>query len=163
MANQKENNHAFIDTQNLICGIERLGWLVDFEKLRRYLADKYRVTKAFLFIGYLDSFKNTYTFLEQIGYTLCFKPVSDNLHGSIKANVDADLVLRAVLEIENYTKAIIISSDGDFYSLVEYLKKEDKLKIVLCPDSERCSVLLRQYAQGSIEGLENERVLIGRS
>lgn len=162
MAIQKENNYAFIDTQNLICGIERLGWLVDFEKLRRYLADKYRVTKAYLFIGYLNSFKNTYTFLEQIGYALCFKPVSDNSHGSIKANVDADLVLRAVLEIENYTKAIIVSSDGDFYSLVEHLKREDKLKIVLCPDSERCSVLLKQYAQGSIEGLENERVLIGR-
>lgn len=114
MAIQKENNYAFIDTQNLICGIERFGWLVDFEKLRRYLFDKYRVTKAFLFIGYIDSFKNTYAFLEKAGYVLCFKPVSDSAMGPIKANVDADLVLKAVLEIDNYTGAVIVSGDGVF-------------------------------------------------
>lgn len=162
MVVQKENNYAFIDTQNLICGVERLGWLVDFEKLHRYLTDKYRVTKAFLFIGYLESFKNTYVFLEKIGYILCFKPVSDSVDGSIKANIDADLVLRAVLEINNYTGAVIVSGDGDFYSLVAHLKRVSKLRTVLCPDTGKCSYLLRIYAQGYLEGLEGKEKQIGR-
>lgn len=136
--------------------------MVDFEKLHRYLSDKYRVTKAFLFVGYLDNFKDTYAFLQKIGYTLCFKPVSGGDGGGLKANIDADLVLKAVLEKDNYTKAVIISGDGDFYSLVEHLRKESKLKMILCPDSKRCSILLRRSAGGLLEGLERESREIGR-
>ncbi len=161
MAIQKETNYAFIDTQNLICGVERLGWLVDFEKLHRYLTDKYRVTKAFLFVGYLESFKNTYVFLEKIGYILCFKAVSGDVNGSIKANIDADLVLKAALEIDNYTGAVIVSGDGDFCSLVEHLKSVGKLKTVLCPEAARCSALLKISARGLIEGLEDKQAQVG--
>lgn len=162
MPPKRENNYAFIDTQNLICGVERLGWLVDFEKLRRYLSDKYRVTKAFLFIGYLDSFKNTYLLLQNVGYVLCFKPVSSGDSGGLKANIDADLVLKAILEKVNYDKAVIVSGDGDFYSLVEHLRSINKFKIVLCPDSKSCSNLLRSSAQGNVDGLEEKYGQVGR-
>jgi uncharacterized LabA/DUF88 family protein len=159
---QREDNYAFIDTQNLISAIERLGWSVDFEKLFKHLSYKYRATKIFAFIGYVEKFARSYKFLESIGYHVCFKPVVADEFGRLKANIDADLVLKVLLEKENYTKAIIVSGDGDFYSLVEYLKKEDKLKIVLCPDSERCSYLLRASAQGDLEGLNEKRNQIGR-
>lgn len=162
MAVQKENNYAFIDTQNLICGIERLGWLVDFEKLRRYLADKYRVTKAFLFIGYVEKFSNSYAFLEKIGYSLCFKPVVIDDAGKPKANIDADLVIRAILEKGNYTKAVIVSGDGDFYSLVEHLSREGKLEIVICPSMQICSSLLKRSAPGRITDLSGVKAQISQ-
>ena len=44
--------HAFIDAQNVVQATRRLGWDFDLVKLRKYLADKYKVTKAFYFIGY---------------------------------------------------------------------------------------------------------------
>lgn len=49
---QKDNNYAFIDGNNLHLGIRDAGWAVDYRKLRIYLADKYSVTKAFLFLGF---------------------------------------------------------------------------------------------------------------
>jgi len=47
----KSNNYAFIDSQNLNLAIREQGWLLDFKRFRVYLAEKYAVNKAFLFIG----------------------------------------------------------------------------------------------------------------
>ena len=42
----------------------------------------------------------------------------------MKGNVDAELVLHsAAIEYDNYDKAIVITSDGDFRCLFEYLKE----------------------------------------
>jgi uncharacterized LabA/DUF88 family protein len=38
--------------------------------------------------------------------------------GRVKGNVDAELVLHTMIEYDNYSKAIIISGDGDFFCLV---------------------------------------------
>ena len=38
----------------------------------------------------------------------------------------------------------IVSSDGDFYSLVKYLYEKRKLKVMLSPDKKHCSGLLKQ-------------------
>lgn len=44
-------NAAFIDAANLYQAIKDLGWALDYRKFRRYLAEKYQVGKAYLFIG----------------------------------------------------------------------------------------------------------------
>jgi len=49
----KENNYAFIDSQNLHLAIKNLGWKLDSKKFRVYLKDKYFVNNAYLFIGYI--------------------------------------------------------------------------------------------------------------
>ncbi len=61
-----------------------------------------------------------------------------------------NLVLRVILELNDFDKAIIVSSDGDFYSLVQYLYENNKLKVVLSPDIENCSNLLKQTAKEKI-------------
>ncbi|MDD4894999.1 MAG: hypothetical protein PHW54_06800 [Candidatus Omnitrophica bacterium] len=43
------NNYAFIDSQNLNLSIRDQGWALDFKRFRKYLEDKYGVTKAFIF------------------------------------------------------------------------------------------------------------------
>jgi hypothetical protein len=47
------NNYAFIDSQNLNLSIREQGWVLDFARFRVYLTDKYCITKAFIFIGYV--------------------------------------------------------------------------------------------------------------
>ena len=86
-----------------------------------------------------------------------FKPTIPDANGKIKGNIDADLVLRAALELNDYAKAVIISSDGDFYSLVQYLYESNKLEIVLSPDREHCSNLLKQTAKEKIRFMDNFR------
>lgn len=138
--------YAFIDSQNLNLGISSQGWRLDFLRFRIYLKDKYKVEKAFLFIGYLPSKKNLYKYLKDCGYVLIFKPTRINGKNKIvKGNVDAELVLwSANIEYKNYEKAIIVSGDGDFYCLINLLDKKNKLLQVLVPN-KKYSGLLRKF------------------
>ncbi len=147
---KKENNYAFIDSQNLNLGIQKLGWKLDYFKFRIYLKEKYNVSKAYIFIGYMPLNQKLYEKLKETGFILCFKPTIPNSDGKFKGNVDADMVLQTIIELNNYNKTIIISSDGDFYSLVKYLYENNKLEIVLSPDIGECSSLLKQNAKEKI-------------
>lgn len=138
------NNYAFIDSQNLNLAIRDLNWTLDFTKFRIYLKDKYHVTKAFLFIGYIPSNQNLYTKLQNDGYTLVFKNTLTLPSGKPKGNVDAELVLQTIIEIENYDKAVIVSGDGDFYCLVDYLIRKNKLEKLLIPDRASYSTLFKK-------------------
>jgi len=68
------------------------------------------------------------------------------IKGRIKGNVDADLVLQAMIDYPNYNKAVIVSGDGDFYCLVNYLRNKGKLLKLMVPDNSRFSSLLRKFA-----------------
>ena len=154
---KKENNFAFIDSQNLNLGIQELGWSLDFRKFRIYLREKHRAGKAYLFIGYLSEQQNLYRSLQEYGYVLIFKPILKNSDGEVKGNVDADLVLQAMRDYKNeeFDQAIIVTSDGDFYCLIEYFYKRNKLKFVISPNKDKCSLLLRKKAKEKIIFLDN--------
>ena len=121
------NNYAFIDSQNLNLSIREQGWALDFARFRVYLADKYRIKKAFIFIGYVPHNQTLYANLQKDGYNLVFKPTLTLPNGEVKGNVDAELVLHTMIEYGSYDKALIVTGDGDFYCLVEYLKTNNKL------------------------------------
>lgn len=141
----KENNYAFIDSQNLNLSIINQGWKLDFKKFRVYLKDKYSVANAFLFIGYVNTNQDLYTSLQKYGYILVFKPSLVLPSGKVKSNVDAELVLHSMIEYNNYDKAVIVSGDGDFYCIIEYLEKNNKLCKLIVPDRYKYSSLLRKY------------------
>ena len=89
-----------------------------------------------------------YTELQKAGYICIFKPTLEIKEGNaikIKGNVDAELVLHAMIEYLNYEKAIIVSGDGDFYCLIEYLIKQNKLRKIIVPNM-RFSSLLRKFS-----------------
>ena len=148
-------NYAFIDSQNINLGIQELGWKLDWKEFRRHLTEKYAVATAYLFIGHIAQNQNLYRMLQEAGFVLIFKPVFTPRDGSKpKGNVDADLVLQAMIQYDNYEKAVIVTSDGDFYCLVEYLKSKGKLERVLCASRKKSSVLLRRAAGDKIAFLE---------
>lgn len=138
------NNYAFIDGQNLNLSIRELGWVLDFARFRIYLQDKYDVSKAFLFIGYVPENQGLYTALQKDGFILIFKPTLSLPGGGYKGNVDAELVLHAMIEYRNYEKALIVTGDGDFFCLVDYLIKNDKLLKLLVPNFYKYSSFYRK-------------------
>lgn len=138
------NNYAFIDSQNLNLSIREQGWILDFHKFRLYLSRKYGINKAFIFIGYVWGNQALYTNLQKDGYILVFKPTLKLPDGRAKGNVDAELVLHTMIEYPNYDKALIVTGDGDFYCLVEYLLKTDKLLKLMIPNKEKYSSLFRK-------------------
>lgn len=147
-------NSAFIDSQNVNLGVQSLGWKLDWKRFRVYLKEKYGVGKAFLFIGFLPQNQQLYTSLQQAGFILVFKPVLAAKSADAKGNVDADLVLKVMTEYNDYDKAVIITSDGDFYSLVEYLYQKNKLETVLSTSTGKCSALLKKTAKERIQFLD---------
>lgn len=152
---RKEKNFAFIDGQNLNLGIQKLGWKLDYVRFRKYLTEKYSVATAYYFIGYVSGNQSLYSELQKAGYVLVFKPTIPDGEGNIKGNIDADLVLQAMVDLSNYDQAIIVSSDGDFYSLVKYLYQNDKLRFVMSPYIETCSTLLKRSAKEKIIFMDN--------
>ena len=128
--------------------VRSLGWNLDFKRFRVYLKDKYKITKAFIFIGYVSGNESLYTSLQEAGYICIFKPtleIKENGTMKIKGNVDAELVLHAMIDYVNYDKAVIVSGDGDFHCLIEYLEKKGKLSKILIPDQKRYSSLLKKF------------------
>jgi len=146
-------NFAFIDSQNLNLGVQRAGWKLDWKKFRQYLKDKYNVDRAYMFIGYVPENEDLYKQMQDAGYTVVLKPtvdmymtedeLKDEKHVT-KGNADAELVLYAMKEISSYDKAIIVSGDGDFYCLVEYLSQKNKLLHLLAPN-HHYSTLYRPF------------------
>ncbi len=139
-----QNNYAFIDSQNLNLSIRSQGWILNFRKFRQYLSRKYDVTKAFLFIGYIYENQDLYIGLQKDGFILVFKPTLTLPSGKVKGNVDAELVLHTMIEYENYDKALVVTGDGDFYCLVDYLRKNNKLLKLMVPNKNSYSSLFRK-------------------
>lgn len=146
--------YAFIDSQNLNLGVRSQGWKIDYKKFRLYLKNKYGVDQAFMFIGMIPNNQKLYTRLQAAGFILVFKPTIryfENGKETYKGNVDAELVLHAsAIEYPNYDKAIIVSGDGDFSCLMQYLNDTDKLLHILTP-SDKYSRLLKPYSQYIVE------------
>lgn len=141
----KQRNAAFIDGANLHKGISGLGWKLDYKRFRIWLREKHGVQQAFLFIGLIPKYKDLYTSLQAAGYILVFKETTYDGSGKPKGNCDADLVVHAMrLAFENgYERAIIVSSDGDYASLISFLSEQSKLHCLLSP-GKKCSILLRR-------------------
>jgi len=140
------NNYTFIDAQNLHLAIKGQNWEIDYKSFRRYLHDKYGVSKAFLFIGYMKQYDMLYKEWEENGYHLIFKPIKKLPNGSIIGNVDPEIVLHTVIKMPEYDKAIVVSGDGDFHCLIEYLIQVDKLQKLLIPNRYRYSYLLSKFS-----------------
>jgi hypothetical protein len=134
---------------------------LDFGRFRKYLSDKYDVAKAFLFIGYVPTHQARYTTLQQQGYILIFKPALIFKDGRIKGNVDAELVLHAMIEWAHYDQAVIVSGDGDFHCLIKHLRQKNKLKKLIIPHQNNFSSLLREFVPADAVFMNNLRGKLG--
>mgnify|MGYP001615633595 CR=1 FL=1 len=96
---QKQNNSAFIDSQNLYLAIKDLDWKLDYKKFRTYLKDKYHIDKAYMFLGYLAENQELYRFLQEAEFILIFRPILEKVNKPIKGNCDVDLALHLLINI----------------------------------------------------------------
>jgi len=144
---QNLKNYAYIDGANLHKALSELGWNLDYKRFRVWLAEKYSIGKAYLFLGLIPRYKDLYLYLQECGFTLIFKEVIYDGSGRAKGNCDADLVLQAVSDAyeQKFNQAVIISSDGDYTGLVKFLLSRNQLLAILSPSNyQRCSVLLKR-------------------
>lgn len=162
-AQNREVVYAFIDSQNLNRGVKNdirtkdgkhfryKGWNLDFGKFYQYLKETLHVQKAFVFIGFIAENQELYDSLTKMGYELVYKPILEitNKETSdikIKGNIDAEMVLHAMIHYPEYDKAIVVSGDGDFLCLEEYLEQHGKLGKIIISNKWNYSSLLEKYS-----------------
>jgi hypothetical protein len=71
----------------------------------------------------------------------------------VKGNIDAELILQAMIDYDRYDQALIVSGDGDFTCLLRYLDQNNKLLGILAPYEKGLSSLIQKLAGDKIEYL----------
>lgn len=145
-----QDNYAFIDGQNFFKSVQELENELEslevelaLSEFRTHLSEKHGVGLAYYFIGYVQRNQSIYNRLKRQGYTPQFKEVATH-EDVIKGNVDVNLTLQAMIDYNDYSKAVIITSDGDYACLAEYLHDKGKLECLIASSRGGCSHLLRK-------------------
>lgn len=144
-------NYCFVDGQNLHLWTTTDGWILDPFKLRVYLKDKYHVSKAYYFLGYVKDENNAlYTRLQEAGFIVVFKKQMVDMTSNKKWNIDSDMIFyvmeKLIEEGETFDKVVLISGDGDFKILLEYLIKKNRLEKILFPNKKFTSSLYKDVS-----------------
>ena len=146
----KLQNIAFIDAQNLNYSTvdSKPSWKVGLKRFRTYLKEKYNVDEAFYFLGCIDDrYSEMYDNIQRSGFILVFREHSSKLLSMKKGNVDTDIVfsiMKKLYKREKFEKVILVSGDGDYFKMVQFLIEEDKLCKILMPVKNSSSSLYRQ-------------------
>ena len=125
-------------------------------------ADKLTDPELILFNRHLKRIK-FYKKLENFGYKLYLRPVKiyyqEDGTTRKKANCDVEMTFQIMKEINNFDKAIVLSGDGDFLSVLKYLKKEGK-EVIILARGERTAKEIRKFAGGSFRDFVRLKTLI---
>ena len=153
------SNLALIDGQNLHLGTTKNGWKINFSRFRTYLRDKYNIAEALYFLGYVDEqYQDLYSSLQRAGFIVCFREHHSALKATKKGNVDTDIVFEAmkvIIERQDIARILIVSGDGDYKKLVDYLIKKDRFEKLLFPNKQFASSLYKRLSPKYFDYLES--------
>lgn len=138
---------AYIDAANLSKATEKMGWRIDYVRFRKWLSDVYKISEAKIFIGMIPRLQYVYSKIERAGFTIVYKETIQNEEGNIKGNCDAEIITTLMSDYyENkFSKAIMVTSDGDFACVCRFLNKKNALLAIVSP-SDKCSIFLKRIS-----------------
>ncbi|MHB1117944.1 MAG: NYN domain-containing protein [Minisyncoccota bacterium] len=160
----KENNYAFIDGQNLYMSTlsAHTPWRIDLERFRVYLKQKYNVEKAYYFLGFVqEKNQELYNEIQEAGFILQFREHNPAMLGKKKGNVDTDIVFHIMKKLyrrEQFGNIVLVSGDGDYKLLVDFLIEEERFEKILFPDGVRASSLYKKITRKYFDNLDKEDV-----
>ena len=162
-------NYAFVDGQNLHLWTlsEDPSWDIDFKRFRRYLREKYNVTEAFYFLWYVNEEHNElYKKIQKSGFIVMFKNHTINMKTEKKWNVDSDIIFHIMKslidESEEFEKIVLVSWDGDYKNVVDYLIKKGRFLKILFPNKKFSSSLYKKLWSEFYDNLLNNRAKLER-
>ena len=111
------------------------------------MLDKYKVGEAYYFLGFVsEGEQDLYNNLQKAGFILAFREHSCALKGKKKGNVEWDIVfsvMKKLVDNEPFEKVYIVSGDGDYKKLVDFLIKKGRFGKMLFPNREFASSLYK--------------------
>ena len=176
--NQKSSNqksvYVFIDASNLWQAQKAKGKLFDYEKLKKYLKEKFAADElqVFYYSAYpangtrdydLNGKHKFFTYLSKgLGFQVRKKELKRitvttdcGVVVQEKGNMDVELTIDALHHREKYDAAVFFTGDSDFLALVTYLKNSGK-KIFIFSSKNNVSQELRTGGDGYFDVLKVE-------
>lgn len=172
--------YVFIDASNLWEAQKAKGRFFDYEKLRKFIKEKFlgSAIKVFYYTAYpaegtrdysLDGRHKFYTFLKKgIGFIVRKKElkrisiITESGEGiEEKGNMDVEITIDALHSIEKYNIAVLFSGDSDFLALASYLRRTGK-KVYIFSSKNNISEELRTGGDGYFDVLEIKEDIWGR-
>jgi len=165
MADQEVKNIAVIDGQNLYMGTAKMKikpWKIDLKRFRIYLAEKYSVAVAYYFLGFVqENSKSLYEEIRNAGFILIFREHNSTMVGKKKGNVDSDIifyVMKKLYKKEDFHRIVLVSGDGDYKMLVDFLIEEKRFEKILFPNMQFASSLYKKLGSQYFDYLESSGV-----
>ena len=143
------NNYAYIDNQNLYLATKNAPepWTVDMLRFRVYLREKYKVERAYLFMGVYDKkYGARYKFYTECGYELMFRAHVPSTGSPKKGNVDTDVIFQMMHDYHHnlFDKCLLVTGDGDYFKTVDYLLKQNRFECLILPSHKNASSLYKK-------------------
>ncbi len=162
--NEQKENVAYIDGQNIHMSTLTADkpWRIDLSRFRVYLKQKYKVSKAYYFLGFLqEENQDLYNEIQEAGFILTFREHNSAMLGKKKGNVDTDIVFTVMKKIykkEIIDKIILVSGDGDYKMLVDFLIEEEKFEKILFPNQKKASSLYKKITRKYFDDLSRDGI-----
>jgi uncharacterized LabA/DUF88 family protein len=130
LAKKYQRVNVFIDTQNIYHSSKNLyGAKVDFKKLIDVLVAERKLIHAFAYVIRSEFTSKEIDFFEALilhGIHLRIKEIQTYPDGSRKADWDIGIAVDVIKFSDLVDVVILVTGDGDFYHLVEYLQNRGK-------------------------------------
>ena len=120
----------FIDTANVSDRAHKNPTVLDYTKLRAHIVGDRRVVHARAYCAVYDNYglpiekQKTVEPVWDRGFDIVTKPVKVFADGSRKADLDLTLTIDIVRRIDTMDVLVLVSGDGDYVPLVEYVREK---------------------------------------
>jgi len=158
---------VFIDTQNLYhCAKNLYGARVNFGAILKEVVADRTLVRAIAYVITTESGeeKNFLDALGKVGIEIKAKDLQIFVGGAKKADWDVGLAIDAVKLAPRLDAVIILTGDGDFVPLVEYLKIHNGNQVEVAAFGKSTSAKLKEATDDFLDlGANPRRYLIGFS
>jgi len=125
---------VFVDVQNMYYSARNLyDSKVNYSKLLKIAKDDRKLIRAIAYVveGQTPEEENFFEALENIGFEVKKKELREFYSGAKKGDWDMGIAIDAIRMSDKIDVAVIVTGDGDFTSLVDYLKAKGVIVEVL--------------------------------
>jgi len=159
-------NIAYNDGQNLYMGTAKSNpkWHIDLARFRIYLEQKYNVERAYYYLGYVQEglqIEQLYETIQAAGFVLMFRQHNSAMLGKKKGNVDSDIIfsiMKRLYQKDSFQKIILVSGDGDYKMLVDFLIQENRFEKILFPNRKFRSSLYKEISSTYFSYLDDSDI-----
>ncbi len=164
LGSQHQRVGVFVDAQNMYHSAKNLyHGKANFKKILEAAVGNRQLIRAFVYVIKTETGeeKAFIEALEKSGYEIKVKDLQIFAGGMKKADWDVGMAMDAVILADKVDVAVLVTGDGDFVPLIEYLRVNKGLRVEIVSFERSTSSRLIEVADSFIDlGADQKKFLI---